>query len=408
MPPALVSRADIVEVGLDCRPIAPDAPRLNGERYIHCEMYKARSDVQSVIYTHDLAVIPFGLAGISLKPVVVQAGFLPLKTPLFEVRDANKNQEKRGMLVINADLGQALAKKLGSNPVILMRGHGDTVVGRSVREAPFARSTPTSMPRRRAPHWRSAGILGSWMPPSWRAMRQRISMPTGRGRITSRGYRPGGEWTRSLRLGGRSVAPALKQDGRHRKVAPVHSCLGIIARTRTSLGRIMRRKIIAALLACMAPLWIFHGAQAFPDRPVKLVVPSPPGGPPDIMARLIMDKMSAALGQPVIVENRPGGAGGLIGAKSVLSAEPDGYTVLMGSTSTVLTAPLIYKNPGYSAKSFAPVAGLSETAEVLTVNPSVAAHTRCRTGQPGEVAARDVEVSARQALARFRIWKANS
>jgi tripartite-type tricarboxylate transporter receptor subunit TctC len=137
----------------------------------------------------------------------------------------------------------------------------------------------------------------------------------------------------------------------------------------------MRRKIIAALLACMAPLWTFHGAQAFPDRPVRLVVPSPPGGPPDIMARLIMDKMSAALGQPVIVENRPGGAGGLIGAKSVLSAEPDGYTVLMGSTSTVLTAPLIYKNPGYSAESFAPVAGLSETAEVLTVNPSVAAHS---------------------------------
>jgi tripartite-type tricarboxylate transporter receptor subunit TctC len=138
----------------------------------------------------------------------------------------------------------------------------------------------------------------------------------------------------------------------------------------------MRRKIIAALLACTAPLWLFHGAaQAFPDRPVKLVVPSPPGGPPDIMARLIMDKMSAALGQPVIVENRPGGAGGLIGAKTVLTAEPDGYTVLMGSTSTVLTAPLIYKNPGYSAESFAPVAGLSETAEVLTVNPSVAARS---------------------------------
>jgi tripartite-type tricarboxylate transporter receptor subunit TctC len=138
----------------------------------------------------------------------------------------------------------------------------------------------------------------------------------------------------------------------------------------------MRRKIIATLLACTAPLWLFHGAaQAFPDRPVKLVVPSPPGGPPDIMARLIMDKMSAALGQPVIVENRPGGAGGLIGAKTVLTAEPDGYTVLMGSTSTVLTAPLIYKNPGYSAESFAPVAGLSETAEVLTVNPSVAARS---------------------------------
>jgi ribulose-5-phosphate 4-epimerase/fuculose-1-phosphate aldolase len=135
MPPALVSRADIVEVDLDCKPVTPDAPRLNGERYIHCEVYKRRGDVQSVIHTHDMAVLPFGLAGISLKPVLAQAGFLPPETPLFEVRDAHQNQQKRGMLVLNADLGRALAQRLGSNPLVLMRGHGDTVVGSSVREA---------------------------------------------------------------------------------------------------------------------------------------------------------------------------------------------------------------------------------------------------------------------------------
>jgi HCOMODA/2-hydroxy-3-carboxy-muconic semialdehyde decarboxylase len=135
MPPALVSRADIVEVGLDCKPVDPNAPRLNGERYIHCQVYKARADVQSVIHTHDLAVIPFGLASIPLRPVVAQAGFLPPETPLFEVRDANAADQKRGMLVLNAHLGDALAKTLGANPVVLMRGHGETVVGRSVREA---------------------------------------------------------------------------------------------------------------------------------------------------------------------------------------------------------------------------------------------------------------------------------
>jgi HCOMODA/2-hydroxy-3-carboxy-muconic semialdehyde decarboxylase len=135
MPPALVSRDDIVEVGLDCKPVAPDAPRLNGERYIHCQVYKARNDVQSVIHTHDLAVIPFGLAAIPLRPVLAQAGFLPPETPLFEVRDANAAEKKRGMLVLNAHLGDALAEKLGANPVVLMRGHGETVVGRSVREA---------------------------------------------------------------------------------------------------------------------------------------------------------------------------------------------------------------------------------------------------------------------------------
>ena len=93
------------------------------------------------------------------------------------------------------------------------------------------------------------------------------------------------------------------------------------------------------------------------------------------MARLLTDKMAAALGQPVVVENRAGGAGGLIAAKSVIAAEPDGYTVMMGSTSTLLTAPLIYKNAGYTAATFAPVAGVSETAEVLAVNPTVTARS---------------------------------
>ena len=117
----------------------------------------------------------------------------------------------------------------------------------------------------------------------------------------------------------------------------------------------MKRKLLDVVLAFVAQLALLHGAHAFPDRPVKLVVSSPAGGPPDIMARLLSDKMGAALGQPVIVENRPGGAGGTIGAKSVIAAEPDGYTLLMGSTSSLLIAPLIYKNAGYTAETFAPV-----------------------------------------------------
>jgi tripartite-type tricarboxylate transporter receptor subunit TctC len=152
----------------------------------------------------------------------------------------------------------------------------------------------------------------------------------------------------------------------------------------------MKHKLIAAWLACMAQLpFIFQSAQAFPDRPIKIIVPSPPGGPPDIMARLLTEQMGAALGQPVIVENRAGGAGGMIGAKSAITAEPDGYTLLMGSTSTLLIAPLIYKNAGYDAQTFAPVAGLSESAEVLTVRPSVPANSvdelvRLAKAQPGK------------------------
>jgi tripartite-type tricarboxylate transporter receptor subunit TctC len=136
----------------------------------------------------------------------------------------------------------------------------------------------------------------------------------------------------------------------------------------------MKQKIISALILFAAPL-LSPTAHAFPDRPVKLIVSSPAGGPPDIMARLLSDRMAAVLGQAVVVENRPGGAGGTIGAKSVLTAEPDGHTLLMGSTSSLLIAPLVYKNAGYASDTFLPVAGLSESAEVLAVHPSVKAST---------------------------------
>jgi tripartite-type tricarboxylate transporter receptor subunit TctC len=132
----------------------------------------------------------------------------------------------------------------------------------------------------------------------------------------------------------------------------------------------MKRKMLTVLVALGAHLLVFQSAQAFPDRPIKLVVPSPAGGPPDVMARLLSDKMAANLGQPVIVENR---AEGHDQARSVLAAEPDGYTLLMGSTSTLLIAPSIYKNAGYHAGSFAPVARVADSREVLAVHPSVPA-----------------------------------
>jgi tripartite-type tricarboxylate transporter receptor subunit TctC len=75
------------------------------------------------------------------------------------------------------------------------------------------------------------------------------------------------------------------------------------------------------------------------------------------------------------VENRTGGAGGIIGAKSVATAEPDGYTLFMGSTSSLLIAPLIYKNAGYTATTFAPIARVAESTEMLALHPSVPANT---------------------------------
>ena len=134
----------------------------------------------------------------------------------------------------------------------------------------------------------------------------------------------------------------------------------------------MKQKLLAVFVVLLAHLPALQSAQAFPDRPIKLVVASPAGGPPDVMARLLSDKMAAVLGQPVIVENRAG-AGGTIGARSVAAAEPDGYTLVMGSTSTLLIAPAIYKNAGYHAGTFAPVARIADSSEVLAVHPSVPA-----------------------------------
>jgi len=136
----------------------------------------------------------------------------------------------------------------------------------------------------------------------------------------------------------------------------------------------MKQKMITVLVALIAHLLLVSpSAQAFPDRPIRLVVPSTAGGPPDVMARLLSDKMAAILGQPVIVENRSAGAGGTIGSRSVATAEPDGYTLLMGSTSTLLIAPSIYKNVGYHAGTFAPVARVADSTEFLAVHPSVPA-----------------------------------
>ena len=136
MPPALVQAEDLVEVdNAECVPVAEHAPRLNGERFIHSEIYKARPDVQSVVHSHSYGVIPFGIAGVPLRPVVPQAGFLAQETPVFEIREATGNVESRGMLVTNTALGAFLAQKLGDAAVILMRGHGDAVVGASVKQA---------------------------------------------------------------------------------------------------------------------------------------------------------------------------------------------------------------------------------------------------------------------------------
>jgi tripartite-type tricarboxylate transporter receptor subunit TctC len=116
-------------------------------------------------------------------------------------------------------------------------------------------------------------------------------------------------------------------------------------------------------------------AQDYPTRPITLIVPYAAGGGNDVMARIVADKMGAALGQPIVVENR-GGAGGSIATRAVAHAPADGYTLGLGGTGTLAIDPSLYPNVGYDPrKDFAPVGLIATSALVVLVHPSVPAKT---------------------------------
>jgi tripartite-type tricarboxylate transporter receptor subunit TctC len=116
-------------------------------------------------------------------------------------------------------------------------------------------------------------------------------------------------------------------------------------------------------------------AQSYPARSIKLVVPFGPGGPTDVSARIVAQVVQSGLGPSVVIENRPG-AGGAIGTKSVATADPDGATLLIGTSATLGVVPALMKNPGYDPiKSFAPVAKIADSTLVLVVPASFPANS---------------------------------
>lgn len=129
--------------------------------------------------------------------------------------------------------------------------------------------------------------------------------------------------------------------------------------------RTLMRATAGALLLLAAPLSM---AQAWPARPIRLVVPFPPGGLIDNMARLVGSRLSQELGQPVVIDNKPG-AGGNVGAAEAARATADGYTLLMASPALTIS-PAIYKNLPYLPSQLAPVALLGRVPNVLLVNPA--------------------------------------
>src|SRR6476660_7956336 len=113
-----------------------------------------------------------------------------------------------------------------------------------------------------------------------------------------------------------------------------------------------RRRFVAVTLASVVSTPA--QAQTYPDRPIKLVVPFPPGGPVDVTARIVAQPLAPLLGQPVVIENRPG-ASGMIGGKAVATADPDGYTILCGNISSLVVTPIVNNNRDYDpVKAFVP------------------------------------------------------
>ena len=128
------------------------------------------------------------------------------------------------------------------------------------------------------------------------------------------------------------------------------------------------RLLAAFLLAFVIP------AQAqYPERAVRIVVPFPPGGATDILTRVVAQKLAARWSQPAVVDNKPG-AGGAIGAEFVAKSTPDGYTLLMGTSSTHSVGPALQKLPYDTEKDFTPVANVGAAANVLIASPALGAN----------------------------------
>jgi ribulose-5-phosphate 4-epimerase/fuculose-1-phosphate aldolase len=132
--PALVTAADLMELGPDSEPAGKDPRKGFIERYIHGEIYRTRPDVMAVVHSHSPSVIPFGATRTRLRPIYHMGSFLWSGAPVWDIR---KVREDNDVLVRDRPLGKALAEALGSCTCVLMRGHGMTVVGDSIPEAVF-------------------------------------------------------------------------------------------------------------------------------------------------------------------------------------------------------------------------------------------------------------------------------
>jgi tripartite-type tricarboxylate transporter receptor subunit TctC len=129
--------------------------------------------------------------------------------------------------------------------------------------------------------------------------------------------------------------------------------------------------LVGLALTALVALPVAAEAQNYPTRPIRLIVPYPPGGPTDVVARILAGSLSARLGQTMVVDNRPGGAAGTVGSHVVSSADPDGYTLLLNQAGSLTIAPSLYTLDYDPLKAFAPIGIVAASPEIFTINPAV-------------------------------------
>ena len=144
--------------------------------------------------------------------------------------------------------------------------------------------------------------------------------------------------------------------------------------SRFQLTRWAARMVVAVSVASAGTLAWAQGAANWPQRPIRIVIPHPPGGPSDLIARSVLERLNATLKQPVILDNRAG-AGGNIGAQEAARSAPDGYTWMLGTDTIVTVNPHVYRNMPYKPEDFKPVAILSQFGQTLVCHPSVGVKT---------------------------------
>src|SRR3989475_9385204 len=147
----------------------------------------------------------------------------------------------------------------------------------------------------------------------------------------------------------------------------------LVNKLQLVMPSLKRFALLIPLLLAALPV-LAQAPDPYPSKPLRFILPFPPGGPTDILGRLIGERLTSSLGQPVVVENR-GGAGGNVGAEAAAKSAPDGYTIVLGAPSLAIS-PSLYSKLGYdAAKDFAPGSLVATVPNVMVTHPSVPAAT---------------------------------